>query len=146
MKLDKETTIKTLNKFLKGIYMGIHSYEHFIQKMNNTPLKEAFITIQKEQKNHATMIAEQIQKLGGTPVTNEGIIGKIQATFSNLFKKLNTEEEILKHAIKGENIYGIRMTEDLVRDKLDQESLSLVQSILNKDREQVDYLKSLLHK
>ena len=126
--------------------MGIHSYEHFIQKLGNSALKETFVGIQKEQKNHAMMIAERIQKLGGTPVTNEGIIGKIQATFSNLFKKLNTEEEILKHAIKGENIYGIRMTEDLVRDKLDQESLSLVQSILDKDREQVDYLKSLLHK
>ena len=125
--------------------MGIHSYEHFLQKMNNSPLKEAFVAIQKEQKNHATLIAERIQKLGGTPVTNEGMIGKLQADISNLFKKLNTEEDILKHAIKGENIYGIRMTEDLVRDKLDQESLNLVQSILNKDREQVDYLKSLLH-
>ena len=146
MELDKETTIKTLNKFLKGIFMGIHSYEHFIEKMDNSPLKEAFVAIQKEQKNHAMMIAERIQELGGTPVTNEGMIGKIQATISNLFEKFNTEEEILKHAIKGENIYGIRMTEDLVRDKLDQESLSLVQSILDKDREQVDYLKSLLHK
>ena len=125
--------------------MGIHSYEHFIQKMNNSPLKEAFVAIQKEQKNHATLIAERIQKLGGTPVTNEGMIGKLQADISNLFKKLNTEEDILKHAIKGENIYGIRMTEDLVREKLDQESLNLVRSILNKDREQVDYLKSLLH-
>ena len=125
--------------------MGIHSYEHFLQKMNNSPLKEAFVAIQKEQKNHATLIAERIQKLGGTPVTNEGMIGKLQADISNLFKKLNTEEDILKHAIKGENIYGIRMTEDLVRDKLDQESLNLVKSILNKDREQVDYLKSLLH-
>ena len=144
-KLDKETTIKTLNKFLKGIYMGIHSYEHFIQKMSNSPLKEAFVAIQKEQKNHATMIAERIQQLGGTPVTNEGMIGKLQADISNFFKKLNTDEDILKHAIKGENIYGIRMTEDLVRDKLDQESLNLVKSILNKDREQVDYLKSLLH-
>ena len=125
--------------------MGIHSYEHFIQKLGNSPLKESFVAIQKEQQNHATMITERIQKLGGTPVTNEGLIGKLQADISNLFKKLNTEEEILKHAIKGENIYGIRMTEDLVRDKLDQESLSLVQSILDKDREQVDYLKSLLH-
>ena len=74
--------------------MGIHSYEHFIQKLGNSPLKEAFVAIQKEQKNHATMIAERIQKLGGTPVTNEGIIGKIQAAISNLFEKFNTEEEI----------------------------------------------------
>ena len=143
--MDNETSIKTLNKFLQGIYMGIHSYEHFIKKLDHSPLRDSFISIQKDQKNHATLIAERIQKLGGTPVTSEGIIGKVEAAVSNIIQNPNTEEKIIKHAIKGENIYGIRMSEKLVRDKLDEESLNLVQTILDKDREHVDYLKSLLH-
>ncbi|MGG3940917.1 ferritin-like domain-containing protein [Peribacillus psychrosaccharolyticus] len=108
-------------------------------------MKDSFISIQKDQKNHATIISERIQNLGGTPVTSEGLIGKVEGQIGNLFKKDNTEEEIIKHAIKGENLYGIKMTEDLVRDKLDEESLSIVHKILDKDREHVDYLKSLLH-
>lgn len=125
--------------------MGIHAYEHFIKHLQHSSLKDSFISIQKDQKNHATIISERIQNLGGTPVTSEGLIGKVEGKIGNLFKKDNTEEEIIKHAIKGENLYGIKMTEDLVRDKLDEESLSIVHKILDKDREHVDYLKSLLH-
>lgn len=125
--------------------MGIHAYEHFIKHLQHSSLKDSSISIQKDQKNHATIISERIQNLGGTPVTSEGLIGKVEGQIGNLFKKDNTEEEIIKHAIKGENLYGIKMTEDLVRDKLDEESLSIVHKILDKDREHVDYLKSLLH-
>lgn len=125
--------------------MGIHAYEYFIKKLQHSSLKDSFISIQKDQKNHATLISERIQHLDGIPVTSEGIIGKVEGGIGNLVENYNTEEEIIKHAIKGENLYGIKMAEDLVRDKLDEESLSLVHKILNKDREHVDYLKSLLH-
>ena len=143
--MDQEQTIKILNKFLQGTYMGIHAYERFIEKLQHSSLKDSFISIQKDQKNHATLISERIQHLGGTPVTSEGIIGKTEAGIVNVVENYNSEEEIIKHAIKGENLYGIRMSEDLVRDKLDEESLNLVHRILDKDREHVDYLKSLLH-
>ncbi|MGE7781123.1 DUF2383 domain-containing protein [Peribacillus sp. NPDC097264] len=145
IRLDQEQTIKILNKFLQGTYMGIHAYKRFIEKLQHSSLKDSFISIQKDQKNHATLISERIQHLGGTPVTSEGIIGKIEAGIVNVVENYNSEEEIIKHAIKGENLYGIRMSEDLVRDKLDEESLNLVHRILDKDREHVDYLKSLLH-
>ncbi|MFD9625828.1 ferritin-like domain-containing protein [Peribacillus muralis] len=143
--MDKQQSIKTLNKFLQGLYMGDHSYGHFIKKLQHSPLKDSFISIQQDQKKHAARISERIQILGGTPVTSEGVIGKVEGVIGNIFEKYNTDEEIVKHAIKGENIYGIRMSEDLVRDKLDEESLRLVQEILDQDREHVDYLKSLLH-
>lgn len=143
--MDQELTIKTLNKFLQGTYMGIHAYERFIEKLQHSPLRDSFIAIQKDQKNHATLISERIQKLGGIPVTSEGIIGKMEAGIVNVVENYNSEEEIIKHAIKGENLYGIKMSEKLVRDKLDEESLNLVHQILDKDREHVDYLKSLLH-
>ncbi|WP_285767079.1 DUF2383 domain-containing protein [Peribacillus sp. SI8-4] len=143
--MEKQQTIKTLNKFLEGIYMGVHSYEHFIKKLEHSSLQESFISIQKDQKDHAALISERIQHLGGTPVTSEGLIGKAEGAIGNLFERNHTDEEIIKHAIKGENIYGIRMSEELVRGKLDEESLGLVHKILDKDREHVDFLKSLLH-
>ena len=133
-----------MNKFLKGIYMGIHQFEHFINKLQGSSLKHSFMSIQKDFKHHAILISERIQNLGGTPVSNEGIIGKAAADISGIFEHLHTEQEIIKHAIKGENLYGIKMSEDLVRDQLDKDSLQLVHKILEKDREHVDYLKSLL--
>ena len=137
--------IKTLNKFLKGIHMGITGFNRFIDKLPPSNVKETFISIRDDQTKHATLIAERIRELGGTPVEDEGVFGKITGTLSSTFKSLNTEEKIIKEAIKGENIYGIRMSEEIVRDKLDEESLKLVRLILDQDRDHVDRLKSLLH-
>lgn len=144
--MDNQTVIKTLNKLLQGQYMGVHSYEEFIKNLDDSsPLRNRFITIQKDLKHHADLLSERIQELHGTPDTSEGVIGKIQLFISQIFDHPLDEKEILKHAIKGENLYGIKMTEKLVRDKLDEKSLNLVHSILDKQREHVDYLKSELN-
>ena len=124
--------------------MGIHQFEHFINHLQGSSLKHSFMSIQKDFKEHSILISERIQHLGGTPVSSEGVVGKVAADISGFFEHLHTEEEIIKHAIKGENLYGIKMSEDLVRDQIDKDSLQLVHKILEKDREHVDYLKSLL--
>lgn len=144
--MEDQQIIKTLNKLLQGQYMGIHSYENFIKKLDDSsPLRSMFITIQKDLKYHAELLSERIQELHGTPETSEGVIGKIELFISENIDRPHDEKEILKHAIKGENLYGIKMTENLVRDKLDDKSLNLVHRILDKQREHVDTLKSKLH-
>ncbi|MCL7749569.1 DUF2383 domain-containing protein [Halalkalibacter alkaliphilus] len=143
---EKQNVVKILNQLLQGQYMGIHSYEEFIKNLDDSsPLCNRFVTIQKDLKHHADLLSERIQELHGTPETSEGVIGKIELFISQIFDQSKTEKEILKHAIKGENLYGIKMTEKLVRDKLDEKSLNLVQTVLDKQREHVDYLKSELH-
>jgi bacterioferritin len=144
--MDNQIVIKTLNKLLQGQYMGVHSYEQFINIIDeSSPLRNRFITIQKDLIHHADLLSERIQELHGTPDTSEGVIGKMELFISQMFDQSHDEKDILKHAIKGENLYGIKMTEKLVRDKLDEKSLNLVHSILDKQREHVDYLKSELH-
>jgi bacterioferritin len=144
--MENQNELKVLNQLLQGQYMGIHAYEEFIKNLDDSsPLRNRFIMIQKDLKHHADLLSERVQELHGTPETSEGIIGKIQLFMSQLFDRSTNEKEILKHAIKGENLYGIKMTEQIVRDKLDEKSLSLVHTILNKQREHVDYLKSELH-
>ncbi|MEC2074041.1 DUF2383 domain-containing protein [Alkalihalophilus marmarensis] len=143
---NQQHVIKTLNKLVQGQYMGVHSYEEFIKNLDDSsPLRNRFMTIQKDLKHHAALLSERIQQLHGTPATSEGVIGKIELNIGQLLDHPKDEKDILKHAIKGENLYGIRMTEKLVRDELDEESLNLVHQILEKQREHVDYLKSELH-
>ncbi|EFV76435.1 DUF2383 domain-containing protein [Cytobacillus oceanisediminis] len=144
--MEEQKVTKPLNKLLQGQYMGIHSYEEFIKNLDDaSPLRSRFIMIQKDLKHHAELLSERIQELHGTPATSEGVIGKIEQFISLIFDHPQGEKDILKHAIKGENLYGIKMTEKLVRDKLDEKSMSLVHQILDKQREHVDYLKSELH-
>lgn len=144
--MEEQKVTKPLNKLLQGQYMGIHSYEEFIKNLDDaSPLRSRFIMIQKDLKHHAELPSERIQELHGTPATSEGVIGKIEQFISLIFDHPQGEKDILKHAIKGENLYGIKMTEKLVRDKLDEKSMSLVHQILDNQREHVDYLKSELH-
>jgi bacterioferritin len=142
--INKEVVITELNEFLKGQYMGIHSYEHLIQKVSDPIMKEEFQKIQQDHKEHAMMVAERIQNLGGRPVDDEGLIGSIQ-NYMSQFMIPDDVEGILKTAIKGEGYYGIQVSEKIVRGDLDKESYQLIESILNKDRQHVQLLNRLLH-
>ncbi|WP_442596141.1 ferritin-like domain-containing protein [Neobacillus sp. D3-1R] len=140
---NKEVVIKELNAFLKGQYMGIHSYEHLIQKVHDPVMKEEFQKLQQEHKQHAAMVAERIQNLGGTPVDDEGPIGSIQNYFSQFMIPDDTEG-LVKTALKGEDYYGIQVSEEIVKGDLDDESKQLIETILDKDRQHVQLLNRLL--
>jgi bacterioferritin len=138
-----EHVVKELNEFLKGQYMGIHSYEHYIQKLQDPQIKKKFQKIQQEHKQHAMLVAERIQNLGGTPVDDEGIVGSMQGLVSQL-NLPDTTEGLIQGALKGESI-GIKMSEEIVKGDLDRESRQLIEEILNHDRQHTSLLKGLLH-
>ncbi|MFV2047573.1 ferritin-like domain-containing protein [Metabacillus sp. YM-086] len=142
--MKEENVIDTLNEFLKGQYMGIRSYEHFIEKLDDGLIKKQFQTMQQEHKQHALQVAERIQNLGGTPVSSEGVVGSVQG-FISQFQIPDTTEGIIESAKKGESYYGIGMSEEIVRGDLDQESRQLIEKILDKDRQHVQILNELLH-
>ncbi len=136
--------VHTLNAFLKGQYMGIHAYEHHIQKLKDSTIKKEFQNIQQDHKLHAMKVAERIQNLGGTPVDDEGLVGSVQG-FLSQFKIPETTDDIIKNALVGEDHYGIKISEEIVRGDLDPESLQLIEDILNKDREHVDRLNQIVY-
>lgn len=137
-----ETVVKELNEFLKGQYMGIHSYEHYIQKLQDPDIKREFQKIQQEHKQHAMLVAERIQNLGGTPVDDEGILGSMQGFLSQL-NLPDTTEGLIQGALKGESI-GIKMSEEIVKGDLDGESRQLIEEILDDDWQHTSFLNSLL--
>ncbi len=135
--------VKELNEFLKGQYMGIHSYEQYIQKLEDATIKRQFQEIQQGHKEHAMKVAKRIQNLGGEPVDDEGLIKSAQG-FINQLNLPDTTEGLIKGAIKGETL-GIEMSERFVRGDLDEESLELINEILDHDRQHTNLLKRLLH-
>lgn len=142
--MEKQSVVNTLNAFLKGQYMGIHAYEHYIENLKDPEIKKEFQRIQQDHKQHALKVAERIQNLGGVPVNNEGIVGSVQGLISQ-FTVPNTTEGIINSALKGEDYYGIKISEEIVQGDLDPESRKLIHDILDKDREHVNVLKQLTH-
>lgn len=142
--MNTDNVIKELNAFLKGQYMGIHAYEHMIEHLEDHKIKQEFQRIQQEHKFHASQVAERIQNLGGVPVDDEGLMGSIQG-FLSQFTIADNTTDIMKQAKEGEDLYGIHLSEEIVKGDLDRESRMLIESILDKDRQHVEHLNNLLH-
>ncbi|MCP8967654.1 DUF2383 domain-containing protein [Ectobacillus ponti] len=140
-----DQTVKELNKFLKGQYMAIHGYEHYMQKEPDPQVRAELQQIQQEHKMNAMRVAERIQHLGGTPVTDEGLLGSIQGYLHNLKIPRDTGI-ILENALHGEDYYGMEVAKDEVAGKLDEESKRLIDSILENQQTHVDRLNALLQK
>lgn len=137
--MNEEHIVKELNEYLKGEYMGIHAYEHFIKHTDDPSLKNELQRIQQEHKHHAAKIAERIQNLGGKAVNDNGMMLSIQEVMMNIKEQPNNNEEIIKGVLKGQEI-GINKVEKIVRGDLDSTSLQLVQDNLSDDRNHINEL------
>ncbi|MBM7554241.1 ferritin-like domain-containing protein [Thalassobacillus pellis] len=138
-----DIAIKELNAFLKGQYMGIHAYEHLIQRIEDPKIKQELQNIQQEHKMHAMEVAERIQHLGGTPVDDEGITGSMQNFFSR-FTLPDSPQGMLEKAYKGEDVYGIQLSEEIVKGDLDPTSKQLIERILQEDQHHLETLNQLM--
>ena len=136
--------IKELNNFLKGNYMAIHTYDHYIHHMDDLHTKQILQQIQKKHKEHAAMVADRIQNLGGMPVHDVGMMGKVAEMTQTLKGSTKDDTDILKDAMVGEQ-RGIKKSREILDGDLDQESLSLVKYVLGEDEKNIELLDNLVH-
>ncbi len=144
--MDRQKTIKHLNEFLEGRYMGIRQYEHLIHQASDESLKDFLQRLQASTKQQAARIAMRIQDLGGEASNDISIAARIQEWMSQLQREPRTAEEILLHAYKGEDKYGIRVSHDIVEGELDAASARLIDDILDEDHRHVEQIRERLAK
>lgn len=140
----KHNITDELNVFLKGNFMAIHAYDNYIHRMQDTEIKQYLQQIQKNHKQHATMIAERIQDLDGIPVDDVGFMGSAAELMHSIKSSTYDPADILKDALVGEH-RGIEKSKELLNGDLDPESLALVEKILNVDEQHIDLLDKLTH-
>lgn len=140
--MTEQAEIRALNEWLKGQYMGLHAYDHFIEKLKDESVKREFQRIHQDLQRQASDIADRIRQLGGEPVTSEGILGAVQSYIAS-WRIAPCSDEIIKKALEGEQL-GIEMTEKTVRGELSASSLALARRILDEDRRHVETLQRLL--
>jgi len=97
-----KTTIKELNKFLKGIKMGTETFKKYEEKAQDTKLKEQLTHILSIFHSHDQKIAKAVLELGGQVHDSLGIEGEMALMFEKLKEIfVDTDQEILEHAIKA---------------------------------------------
>ncbi|MFC4321607.1 DUF2383 domain-containing protein [Litchfieldia salsa] len=143
--MDNQIVIEELNTLLRGQYMGIRSFEHYIQQVNEEDMKHTFQQMQQEIKQNSQKIAERIQNLGGVPADDEGVSGSMHS-FMHKFMIPDTTEGMISDAVKGEEQYGVHYSEELVKGDLDSETQRIVEEVIDVQRRHVEKLKSLLNK
>jgi bacterioferritin len=142
--MSNEVIIEELNTLLRGTYMGIRSFEHYIQKVEDEVLKTVFQSMQQEVKLTAQKLAERIQNLGGVPADGEGFSGTMHSYMHKVMLPHETNE-MLEDALKGLDHYGVQYSEELVRGDLDPESRRLAEEVIDTSRRQIEQLRHYLH-
>lgn len=142
--MKNETIIEELNTLLRGTYMGIRSFEHYIQKAEDDKLKRLFQSMQQEVKLNAQKLAERIQNLGGVPADDEGFSGSMHS-FMHKVMLPDDKNEMIEDALKGLGQYGVQYSEELVRGDLDPISRQLAEEVIDTSRRQIEQLQHLYH-
>src|SRR5690625_2517468 len=142
--MNDKDVVKELNAYLKGEYMGIHAYEHYIKHTQDPNLKSELQRIQQEHKQHAAKTAERIQNLGGKAVEDNGMKLSIQEGMMDLKKYPTDNAGIIKGVLKGQEM-GVTQAEEIVKGDLDPESMQIIKSNLDEDKAQIDQLNQLMH-
>lgn len=137
-------TVNELNKFLEGNYMAIHAYENYIGRLEDPEAKQLLQQLQQGHKSHASKVAERIQNLGGVPVDDVGIGGKMIEIVKKLENPTSDTAAIFKDALAGEQ-RGIAKSKEILDGDLDDESLQLVKTILDHDEQHVQLLSDYIH-
>ncbi|MFT4413682.1 DUF892 family protein [Fredinandcohnia humi] len=141
--MTNEVVIEELNTLLRGTYMGIRSFEHYIQKAENDELKKTFQAMQQETKQNAQKLAERIQNLGGVPADDEGVSGSMHA-FMHKMMLSDDIEKMVNDAIHGLDNYGVHYSEELVKGDLDPESKQIAHEVIDTSRKQLQKLRNIL--
>ena len=141
--MKRDLVIEELNTLLRGHYMGIRSFEHYIQKLEDEELRTRFQHMQQEVKHNAAKVAERIQNLGGVPADDEGFTGSLHSFMGKMMLPDSTDG-IIENAIMGEDRYGVQYSEELVKGDLDPESKKIVEEVLDVNRRHVEQLNRLL--
>lgn len=143
--MDKNTeTIRVLNQLLQGEYMAVESFNVFISRIEDENIKEHLKNIQSRHRENIETLANYIQDIGGKPEENTGMKGKMGEMMLNMdLGSQSDANEIIEKAIEGET-KGIGKVEEILRGKLDNKSREVAGAILERDRESIDKLKSLL--
>ncbi|WML39561.1 DUF2383 domain-containing protein [Neobacillus sp. OS1-2] len=141
---NEEIVVEELNTLLRGTYMGIHAFEHHIQRLDDEQVKQKFQSMQQQAKQNAQKLAERIQNLNGVPADSEGVSGKMHSLMHKVMLT-NDTRDIMKDALKGVEQYGVEYSEELVRGDLDPESRKIVEEVIDTSRMQAEMLRNLLH-
>ena len=127
-----ETSVKTLNSFLRGEISAVETYRQALDKIETTPVRSTLEDCMRSHQTRVDVLRNRIAMLGGDPATESGPWG----TFAKLVEggaKVFGDKAAIAALEEGEDHGRNDYRRDI--DKLDAESRQLVERQLMPEQE-----------
>ena len=121
--------IKELNTALKGEFMAVEGFDHYIQDTKDEGLKKKLMDMQQQHQFHTIQLSERIERLGGNPVNSSGIAGMMVEAKQKLTPNKYIDNSVIKTAIEGEEI-GLEAYGEIVSRLSDPNNQKLAKEML----------------
>jgi len=143
MQAGMETSVKTLNSFLRGEISAVETYRQAIDKVEATPVRSTLEECLRSHQMRVNVLKNRISMLGGDPATDSGPWG----TFAKLVEgsaKVFGEKAAVAALEEGEDHGRNDYKRDI--DKLDAESRQIVELQVLPEQERTHQEMSTLKK
>lgn len=136
--------IKQLNTALKGEYMAIDGFDHYIQDTDDQDLKKKLMKMQQQHRFHTIQLSERIQQLGGDPINSSGVLGAITETWYKVSQKKYVDGSIVKSALEGEKM-GLESYGEIYENLSDPANKMLAKEMMTDCVKIVEELNKMLN-
>jgi len=138
----REKEIEQFNKALKGEYMAIEQFDHFIHDTEQDEVKKKFQSMQQKHQAQASKLAAHIQNMGGNPVNTAGLAGVMAEIKNRVSPKKYIDGDLMKTVIEGEKI-GLNALKEIRSQLTKFDNIELIDSILKENQVIYDELKQM---
>ena len=143
MQTGMETSVKTLNSFLRGEISAVETYRQALEKVETPPLRTTLEDCLRSHQMRVDLLKRRVATLGGDPATESGPWG----TFAKLVEgsaKVFGDKAAIAALEEGEDHGRNDYRRDI--DKLDAESRQLVERQVLPEQERTHQELSTLKK
>lgn len=145
----EENVLKSLNKELEGVIMGVNEVIKLKDKAKDCKIKELLDNTLKISEKNRVVLTEEIEYIGGIPTNDEGMWGKIIEVFNSMMEmKIDTDKEVLQQAIKGTEmgfkaILDFLIKEENLREEFKKKLIELSDEYTKNIKDMQEYLITL---
>ena len=143
MQTGMDTSVKTLNSFLRGEISAVETYRQALEKLEAAPLRTSLQECLRSHEMRVDLLKQRITSLGGEPSTDSGPRG----TFAKLVEggaKVFGDKAAIAALEEGEDHGRNDYRRDI--DKLDPESRQLIERQVMPEQERTHEELSTLKK
>lgn len=139
----EKQTIDKLNELLKGEHMAINIYEKTKELQQDTQVANMLAKFESDHKNHAELLTQRINELGGYPDASTGLPGKM-ADLTSVINSIRGPHQLLKQVYDGED-KGIHAYEERL-EHMDPVSQVIIKQIIKEDHEHLKWFEARMEK